>query len=291
MSVLSSTSNKDAALALVSRGFRVFPCGTDKKPKVKTWEQTASASAFEIAVKWESFPDSLPGLPVGAHGLLVIDADRKPNGPDGVAAFTALCAAEAIDLSTTMVVETPSRGFHFYFHTDVPYGNSSGSLPDGIDVRGKGGYVIGPGAVLPDGRSYRIVQGTWDGIAPLPGALAGYLRPKDAMASRAVHAPQIVTEPTDREKEYAAAALRDEIAKLSRMKPGMGRNNALNASSHSLGTDWSRLAKRPDYSSGAFGSSEIQWPCGEAWRGADLQDHRKRHQRRHTQAAFCASHR
>jgi hypothetical protein len=59
-------------------------------------------------------------------------------------------------MSGAFVVGTPSSGLHFYFRTTTPYGNSSGSLPDGIDVRGKGGYVIGPGATLPDGRSVAL---------------------------------------------------------------------------------------------------------------------------------------
>ncbi len=156
MSLTLAMNNKNSALALASLGLHIFPCNPDKTPKVAAWEQTASASPFDIAVKWDNAPDSLPGLPIGAHGLVVIDADRKSGGPDGVAAFVALCAKQGIDLSGAFVVETPSSGLHFYFSTTTPYSNSSGFLPKGIDVRGKGGYVIGPGATLPDGRSYRM---------------------------------------------------------------------------------------------------------------------------------------
>lgn len=236
MSASIMTSNKDAALALASRGLHVFPCSPDKKPKVKAWEQAASASPFEIAVKWEASPDSLPGLPVGAHGLVVIDADRKANGPDGVAAFTALCVEERIDLSSTFVVETPSRGFHFYFRTATPYGNSSGSLPSGIDVRGKGGYVIGPGATLPDGRGYRVVQGSWDSIAILPDALAAFLREKRATVPPSLPHGAAALTVTAREQAYAEAANLDDAAKLSEMGEGSGRNKALNDFAHSLGT-------------------------------------------------------
>jgi hypothetical protein len=221
-------------------GLHVFPANPDKTPMVTAWEQVATASPFAIQVKWDNAPDSLPGLPIGAHGLVVIDCDRKPNAPDGVAAFHSLCAERRIDLSSAFVVDTPSGGQHWYWRTDTPYGNSRGSLPAGIDVRGIGGYVIAPGSVLPDGRSYKLVQGSWDAIPALPDALAAFLRPKvDAGASQTPHAPaseRVALKVTDRERAFAEAALADEVAKLTAMREGSGRNNALNTAALSLGT-------------------------------------------------------
>jgi hypothetical protein len=234
--IVASSANKEAALTLASRGLRVFPCNPDKTPRVAAWEQAASNSQFAVAVKWEAAPESLPALPVGAHGLVVIDADRKSTGPDGVAAFHALCAEQRIDLSTAFVVETPSRGYHFYFTTPTPYGNSRGSLPDGIDVRGLGGYVIAPGATLPDGRLYKHVYGSWDAIPPLPEALAAFLREKRPVASPAPASAVDASLIGKRERSCAAAALADEVAKLRAMREGSGRNRALNQAAFSLGT-------------------------------------------------------
>ena len=226
--------NRDAAFALASIGLHVFACTPDKKPTVTAWEQNATDNAFKIEAIWQSSPHFIPGVPVGAHGLIVIDCDRKPNAPDGVAAFHSLCAAHSIDLSSAFVVETPSKGLHFYFRSDTAYGNSRGSLPAGIDVRGKGGYVIAPGATLPDGRGYKIVHGSWNAIPALPDALAAFLRPKvNSGVIPTTHAPQSATE---RECAYAAQALPDEISKLEAMGPGDGRNHALNVAAHSMGT-------------------------------------------------------
>ena len=41
---------------------------------------------------------------------------------------------------------------------------------------------------------------------------------------------------TDRDREYAASALADELSKLRSMEEGSGRNDALNKAAHSLGT-------------------------------------------------------
>src|ERR1700723_3307395 len=104
---MADSPNKLAALALAGRGLRVFPCKADKTPMVKAWEDAATCSAFQVSVKWDASPDAMPGLPVGAQGLLVIDCDRKVGGADGVAAFHVLCAEHEINLSSAFVVETP----------------------------------------------------------------------------------------------------------------------------------------------------------------------------------------
>lgn len=235
MQSASPSSNKDAALSLASRGLRVFPCNPDKTPMVASWEEAANNSPFAIGLKWDAAPYALPAIPVGAHGLIVIDCDRKPNGVDGVAAFLALCAERGIDLTRAFVVETRS-GLHFYFTTHTPYSNSPGSLPDGIDVRGVGGYVIAPGAVLPDGRSYRHVAGSWDAIPPLPEALAASLKEKHASAPLGLSESHGALPVTERERAFAQAALADECAKLADMREGQGRNRALNEAAYSLGT-------------------------------------------------------
>lgn len=205
-------------------------------PMVAAWEQAAFNSPFAVGIKWDAVPHALAAIPVGAHGLVVIDCDRK-NGVDGVAAFHALCAEHHIDLTSAFVVETPSGGLHFYWRTDALYGNSCGALANGIDVRGAGGYVIAPGAVLPDGRSYRHIAGAWDAIPALPDALATLLKRKSApvgseLPTGAAERPAA----TERERAYAENAIADECAALSAMRPGEGRNAALNRASHSIGT-------------------------------------------------------
>lgn len=223
---MSTNPNLDAALSLASM-FHIFPCTPNKKPTVQAWEQNATDNGLKIEATWRSNPALLPAIPVGAHGLVVVDCDRK-NGIDGVAAFTALCTAHSVDLSTAFVVETPSTGLHFYFRADAAYGNSRGQLPAGIDVRGIGGYVIGPGAA-----GYRIVQGSLDTVPALPAALAALLRPKvDSFLPMSPQAPYSATE---RERAYAENALTDELEKLSVMREGQGRNAALNGAAKRLG--------------------------------------------------------
>lgn len=233
---MNLSPNLQAALALARYGLHVFPCNSNKKPTIEAWEGNATVNSLQIEAKWQGNPQLLPAIPVGAHGLVVIDCDRKPNAPDGVAAFQALCAAHSIDLSGAFVVETPSTGLHFYFRAETPYGNSRGSLPAGIDVRGVGGYCIAPGSVLVDGRTYRIVLGTWDAIPTLPEPLAAFLREKRPTLTPVLPGATTDLPVTDRERAFAQAALADEVVMLSGMREGSGRNRALNEAAHSLGT-------------------------------------------------------
>ena len=86
----------------------------------------------------------------------MIDLDRHGNGSDGVSAFKALVARHGALPPGVPMVKTPNNGLHLYFRQPPgePLGNGRGSLPAGCDVRGAGGFVIGPGAVLPDGRGW-----------------------------------------------------------------------------------------------------------------------------------------
>ncbi len=246
-------SNKDAATALAAAGMTVFPCATDKKPRAP-WKEVPYRPGWQVAMGWND--SDLPAIPVGKHGMVVFDCDVRASGPNGRDAFAELCQREDIDLSSAFVVTTPSGGLHFYFRTDAPFGNTTGSLPAGIDVRGRGGYVIGPGAALPDGRSYRHDHGAWDAMPQLPEALAKYLRAKgDAPDSQGapqmpsdVHSPTAsvapapavpdaaLPSPTDRDRAYAERALQAEVEKLAALGPGGRRNAALNESCFVMGT-------------------------------------------------------
>lgn len=227
-------SNAEVASQLVSMGFNIFPCTQEKRPATDHWKKAGISSEWKARAVWGVHPEYLPAIWPGPHGLVVIDCDRK-NGKDGSAVFQALCSQNGIDLSAAFIVQTPSGGLHFYFRTDTPISNKH-QLGDGIDVCGIDRYVIAPGAVLTDGRAYQIVAGDWDSIPALPEALRLLLKPKQEQAPNALPIPAGPRpEPTKREIQYAQAALRDEVERLSAMREGQGRNAALNAAAKRMG--------------------------------------------------------
>lgn len=132
-----------SALVWAARGLRVFPIlpGT-KKPRDKQFYDTATSDPAKIVELFAGATDYNVG--VSTDDLLVVDVDRK-NGIDGMPAFLEL------DFSlNTLVVRTPSGGFHFYYAARSTR-NTAGKLAPGIDTRSHHGYVLAPGSVTPEG--------------------------------------------------------------------------------------------------------------------------------------------
>ena len=142
------------ALNWAGRGFRLFPLHPNtKRPVWKGWTQDATSDPERIREIW-SERDYNIGVLTG-NGLIVVDVDVK-NGKDGLMSFMMLGLP-----ADTLCVETPSGGFHYYYEgPDVA--NSSGKIGEGLDVRGKNGFVIAPGSTLGAGGLYKRLDG--DGL-------------------------------------------------------------------------------------------------------------------------------
>jgi hypothetical protein len=109
----------------------------------------------DVENAWNGSRHSMPGLDCEHAGVVVVDCDRRP-GKDGVVAFAKLCEMLGVNLEGVPHVLTPGGGVHYYFGAipGSPVPNSAGVLADGVDIRGVGGYVVAPGGVRDDGKSY-----------------------------------------------------------------------------------------------------------------------------------------
>jgi hypothetical protein len=208
--------NRDWALRLAEVGMAIFPCGPDKKPLVK-WREFSSNDATAVAQWWSQYPNALPAIDLKKCDLVVLDGDRH-GGPDGRAALRALLQKQPdYNAVATPRVLTPGDGAHVYFQQNGhELTNARGNLPDGIDVRGAGGYVIAPYAVLPDGRRYQTAPKAPDLISaykagtipPIPEGIVALLEARKtdkARAESATESPQ--PKPGVRERSYAETAL------------------------------------------------------------------------------------
>lgn len=157
-----------SALSLAARGFRVFRLRPGaKEPAFKGWQAEATSDPETIKGLWGERDYNI-GVATG-QGLIGIDIDVK-NGKDGEASFSALGIPE--DYLDTFIVRTPSGGRHVYFRSDRDVPNSAGSLGPGLDIRGDGGYLVGPGSSLTNGSgvgSYLVdhdasVHDYWGGL-------------------------------------------------------------------------------------------------------------------------------
>jgi hypothetical protein len=196
-----ATGNLEVALSLAQAGLPVLPVWVtpnpatgawDKPPAIKGWQTYATTDPEQIAQWWRRFPDAVPGIELHRAGLVVIDADRH-GGPDGVAALHELMAMHG-ETARVPVTRSAGGGEHHYFRQPEAerFGNSRGSLPSGIDVRGDGAFIIAPGSIRPDGAIWAGDENTpklieafkRNEIPVLPAWLADHLRPKFARRTR-----------------------------------------------------------------------------------------------------------
>ncbi len=123
-----------AALKIAGKGKPVFPCRPDKAPYTSHGFKDATTNRGRVNALWNRHRGAKIGMPTGeASGVSVVDVDR-------LEALEELPHA----LPETLTARTPSGGRHFYFKHADGLTNRTGALPDGIDVRGEGGYVIVP---------------------------------------------------------------------------------------------------------------------------------------------------
>jgi hypothetical protein len=153
----------EAALALADEGLHVFPVGHDKRPRIKRWEQEATLEEARIRSWWGRWPDAMVGVAPGRSGLVVVDVDVKA-GKVGAETLDML-ELEHGALPRDRVARTATGGLHIYL--TGRHGSSVGATGRGVgedvDVKGIGGYVVGPGSVLPGVGEY-----SWVGRGRVP---------------------------------------------------------------------------------------------------------------------------
>ena len=116
------------------------------------------------------------GIDCGKSGLLVVDEDR-PGVFDSYAASTG----QIVPVTFTV---TTGKGRHLYFRQPpgAPLGNGTGTLAGrDMDVRGNGGFVVGPSSVHHSGVRYTPVDAAAP-VVPAPEWLIGALLTPPATA-------------------------------------------------------------------------------------------------------------
>lgn len=140
----------------------------------------AAVRALFAAAPWATGYGIACGRP--PHHLIGVDLDvQPPADPDEgpTAALRQLALQHLFAVPPTVTVLTPSGGRHLWLTgpPDVVVPNSASRLAPGIDIRGAGGYLVGPGSVAARG-AYRLAPGTADLTpAPCPRALLALIAP------------------------------------------------------------------------------------------------------------------
>lgn len=150
------------AKQLAEMGFYIFhliPNG--KTPLKKGWQKEATNDPQKVLKSWhdpmlELFKNDNIGIYTGKFqdgALLVLDVDTK-EGKKGLSSLAALKTA-GHKLPKTLTQVTASGGYHLIYKVKEAVPNSVGKLGPGLDVRSKGGYIVGAGSMVPGGQ-YQI---------------------------------------------------------------------------------------------------------------------------------------
>ncbi|MEV6980027.1 bifunctional DNA primase/polymerase [Sphaerisporangium sp. NPDC051017] len=146
-----------AALALIARGWPVFPCVPGgKRPLARCVPNGFHGATTDVELVtrwWTAFPFANVAIPTGPATVDVFDVDVKPAGT-GFPAFNRLKAAGLLP-APLAIYETPSGGLHCHYPGTS---QACASLKvHFIDFKALGGYVLVPPSVV-DGRAYRLIS-------------------------------------------------------------------------------------------------------------------------------------
>ena len=163
---MPGTEKLESALMLAGKGLFILPLEPGRKtPRPgESWLHLKTRDEQVIRGWFDDNPSINYGVNPGENWV-IIDLDYDPrSGKNGEQQLRQLESNEKFDdwvIDDTFCVSTPRGGKHLYLHTDQAVSNSTGTLPPGIDVRGSGGYVVGPGCHLDSTDDGKIVAGEY----------------------------------------------------------------------------------------------------------------------------------
>lgn len=186
----------DNALRASAQGYAVAPTTINKTPAIPSPHDKghsckgqcgqpghgvydATTNAADVRRLFGLAPKAV-GYLIACRGRLVgLDIDRK-NGVDGYATLAQLGRTHGFEIpQDTTTVFTPSGGAHVWL--TVPEGvtvpNSVGRLGPGLDVRGTGGYLVGPGSTGRAGEYTFHPKTGYTEPQPAPAALLALMLP------------------------------------------------------------------------------------------------------------------
>jgi hypothetical protein len=224
---VNKTKLLNGVSASVGLGFAIIPVEQGgKKPAISGWPKRATKDRKVARRYFARHPDMNYGIVTGgASRIFVIDVD-------GIEGNVRLAGQEALHgkLPRTVKVKTP-HGEHYYFRTgDAVIPNSVGKITTGIDIRGDGGYVVGPGSRTLDG-VYAFARGCGPQDLPIaepPRWLFARLQEKGhEVSSEPRLTAQIPLQLRRRAHQWAEVGFARELERLAKA-PVHQRNNTLN---------------------------------------------------------------
>lgn len=147
----------ESALRAVRMGFYVFPLAPNSKIPIKGMKFNEMASSSKAQVKeWFTEKNHLNyGIITSRYNhqgeekaLVVVDVDTPKGGDETLSKLEH-------SLPPTLWQRTASGGRHLIYVTDAPVKQGVHVLGQGVDIRSKGGYIVGFGSQI-GGKTYDL---------------------------------------------------------------------------------------------------------------------------------------
>ena len=189
-----SASTLEWALWWAEQGFHIFPLVPNSKlPLIEGWQRRATTDSRQIN-KWWVCPvlgfnhDYNVGISTSrfrnaSEALWVIDVDNKgtKRGDNEILRLEM----EGHEIPPTLEQITPTGGRHIIYVVDEATPNSAGRLAPGLDIRSRGGFIVGAGSTTEHGRYSIRAPGCGPARAPAWYRSVGSAQNDNRPASRA----------------------------------------------------------------------------------------------------------
>lgn len=158
-------SQLQSAINLAKKGFHVFPLSPNSKlPAIDDYPNRASRDPeqlrkwwidpvleieqpFNVGISTTKFADD--------EALVVIDVDNKgqKRGDEEILRLEF----DGFELPSTFEQTTPTGGRHLVYRSKQAFKQGVNILGKGLDVRAKGGYIVGAGSYI-EGKQYEVIE-------------------------------------------------------------------------------------------------------------------------------------
>lgn len=168
---------KAAVEDALARGFAVLTCEPRDKSPYSKWSPHAVNSSTrkpeEALAAWNAGEEANYGVGCGPSNITVVDVD---HGINNLEEFEAWRTKHGFPETFTVISGRDGFGAHMYYSGAVP---TCGFDIDGVtgELKGIGGYVVGPGSIHPSGKKYAILNQNIS-VAPLPEGLVTFAKSK-----------------------------------------------------------------------------------------------------------------
>lgn len=180
--------------------------------------------------RWEAMHPGCNWGMVTGHGVVVLDQDNRSGGE-----ASRVALEDEFGELRTLTVRT-GNGLHFYFAGDLP---TRPNIRPGIDLKGRGGYVVAEGSTHANGARYERVAP--DDLPTVPQPCPAWLAhlvdpPRVNVAPIGAITPAVVGNVCHggHGARYVAAAIEAECLAVATAPEGE-RNHTLNVAAFAVG--------------------------------------------------------